>query len=132
MKIFSFFKRIWSSKKKEDKKPKPIASLHFDVDEEGTVWIDCAWDEDPGNHIVFADLAYNVMYSQLVDETLTFLKGECTKEGMEAHFWEIFEHLSTLEKISDIQSSLFTLPEPESDEIVVKPTDIAKKMRGDE
>jgi hypothetical protein len=130
MKILSFFKKLWPSKKKKGNKP--IAALRFEVDKEGTVWIDCAWDEKSGSHILFADLAYRVMYSQLVEETLTFLKDECTKEGMEAHFWEIFEHLTKLEKISDIQSSLFTLPEPESDEIVVKPTDIAKKMRGDE
>ena len=129
MKFFSFFKKLWPSKK-EDKKP--TAALHFEVDEEGTVWVDCSWDEDPGSHIVFADLAYQVMYSHLVEETLTFLNDECEKEGMEAHFWDVFEHLTTLAEISEMQSLMIAESESASDEIVVKPTEIAKKIRGDE
>jgi len=132
MKIPSFLKKLWPFKKKKKEGKSPAASLHFDVDEEGTVWIDCAWGESPGNHIVFADLAYSVMYGQLVEETLMFLKDECSKGGMEAHFWEVFQHMTTLEQIDDMKSSLFAEDELKPDEIVVKPTEIAKKIRGDE
>jgi hypothetical protein len=94
--------------------------------------VDCSWDENTGSHIIFADLAYRVMHGHLVEETLTFLKDECTEADMESYFWEIFKHMTTLEQIADMQSSIFAEDELKSDEIVVKPTEIAKKMRGDE
>ena len=130
MKIPSFLKKLWPSSKKED--ISPTATLHFEVDKEGTVWVDCAWDEKLGSHIIFADLAYKVMYSHLVEETLVFLKDECEKEGMDAQFFEVFEHMTTLEEFFSMQKALLSESEPESHEVVVKPTDIAKKMRGDE
>ena len=130
MKFFSFFKKVWPSKKKDEDGPSAV--LHFEVDKGGVIWVDCAWDDKPGSHISFADLAYKVMYAHLVEETLVFLKNECEREGMDAQFLEVFEHMTALEEFYTIQSQLESEPESSSDEVVVKPTEIAKRIRNDE
>jgi len=134
MKVSDFVKKLWPFKKGEpEKKKKSAAALTFEVDEEGTIWIDASWNEKAGSHLVFADLAYKVMYSHLVEETLTFLKDECLREDMEAHFWEVFEYMSALEKVDGLNLTNDVVePEAEADEVVVKPTEIAKRIRNEE
>ena len=133
MKVSDFFKKLWPFKKKEEKKKDNTAALYFEVDDEGTVWVDCSWSEGQGSHLIFADLAYKVMYGHLVEQTLSFLKDECLREDMEAHFWEVFEYMSALEKVDGLDLDVDTLePELEADEVVVKPTEIAKRIRNEE
>ena len=51
---------------------------------------------------------------------------------MDAQFFEVFEHMTTLEEFFIMKNALLSESEPESDDVVVKPTEIAKRIRNDE
>ena len=68
MKILAAIKKLFSRKKEDE--DAPIASLKFEVDSAGDIWIDCSWQDQPAANIIFADLMYKVMDGDLFGETL--------------------------------------------------------------
>ena len=120
MKILAAIKKLFS-RKKEDK---PIASLKFEVDPAGDIWIDCSWQDQPAANIIFADLMYRVMDGELFGETLTFLKEECEKNERLDQFIEVWAYLHTME-----QPSEDVVMQPD-DETVVPPTQVMDMYKG--
>ena len=96
MKLIAAIKKFFSRKKK--KKEKALASLKFEVDSAGDIWIDCSWQDQPAANIIFADLMYKVMDGDLFGETLAFIKEECEKRNRLDNFIEIWAYLHTMEQ----------------------------------
>ena len=96
MKLIAAIKKFFSRKKK--KKEKALASLKFEVDSAGDIWIDCSWQDQPAANIIFADLMYKVMDGDLFGETLSFIKEECEKRNRLDNFIEIWAYLHTMEQ----------------------------------
>jgi hypothetical protein len=120
MKILAAIKKLFSRKKKD----KPIASLKFEVDSAGDIWIDCSWQDQPAANIVFADLMYRVMNGELFGETLTFLKEACEKTEKIDQFIEVWAYLHTMEQPSE---DISVSPD---DETVVSPTQVMDVFKG--
>ena len=117
MKILAAVKKLFSRKKKD----KRLASLSFEVDSAGDIWIDCSWQDQPAANIIFADLMYRVMDGDLFAETLSFLKEECEERDKLDSFIEIWAYLHTMGQEQDpIEDSLASTEE----ETVVSPTKI--------
>ena len=115
MKFIAAIKNLFSRKKEE--KERPMASLKFEVDSAGDIWIDCSWQDQPAANLVFADLMYKVMDGELFGETLSFIKEECEKRKKLDNFIEIWAYLHTMEQYSEEDSN----PD-EEDPTVVSPT----------
>ena len=98
MKLIAAIKNLFSRKKKEKDEEKPMASLKFEVDSAGDIWIDCSWQDQPAANIIFADLMYKVMDGDLFGETLSFIKEECEKRNRLDNFIEIWAYLHTMEQ----------------------------------
>ena len=96
MKLIAAIKKFFS--RKEKKKEKALASLKFEVDSAGDIWIDCSWQDQPAANIIFADLMYKVMDGDLFGETLSFIKEECEKRNRLDNFIEIWAYLHTMEQ----------------------------------
>ena len=96
MKLIAAIKKFFS--RKEEKKEKALASLKFEVDSAGDIWIDCSWQDQPAANIIFADLMYKVMDGDLFGETLSFIKEECEKRNRLDNFIEIWAYLHTMEQ----------------------------------
>tara|TARA_Y100000310_G_scaffold292055_1_gene320505 strand:+ start:159 stop:551 length:393 start_codon:yes stop_codon:yes gene_type:complete len=120
MKILAAIKKLFSRKKKD----KPIASLQFEVDSAGDIWIDCSWQDQPAANIIFADLMYRVMDGELFGETLTFLKDECEKSERLDQFIEVWAYLHTMEQPPEDATA-----QPD-DETVVPPTQVMDIYKG--
>ena len=101
-----------------------MASLKFEVDSAGDIWIDCSWQDQPAANIIFADLMYRVMDGELFGETLTFLKDECEKNERLDQFIEVWAYLHTME-----QSPEDAVAQPE-DKMVVPPTQVMDIYKG--
>ncbi|HAE76038.1 MAG TPA: hypothetical protein DCG52_06560 [Alphaproteobacteria bacterium] len=114
MKPIAAIKKFFSRKEKEKEKEKALASLKFEVDSAGDIWIDCSWQDQPAANIIFADLMYRVMDGDLFAETLSFIKEECEKRNKLDNFIEIWAYLHTMEQEPDEEA-------PE-DSTVVSPT----------
>ena len=120
MKILAAIKKLFSRKKKN----KPIASLKFEVDSAGELWIDCSWQDQSAANIIFADLMYRVMNGELFGETLTFLKEGCEKNDKFDQFIEVWAYLHTME-----EPSKDVLVSPD-DKTVVSPTQVMDIFKG--
>jgi hypothetical protein len=97
MKFIAAVKKLFS-RKKEGENGKPMASLKFEVDSAGDIWIDCSWQDQPAANLIFADLMYKVMDGELFGETLSFIKEECEKRKKLDSFIEIWAYLHTMEQ----------------------------------
>ena len=116
MKLIATIKKFFSRKEKE--KEKALASLKFEVDSAGDIWIDCSWQDQPAANIIFADLMYKVMDGELFAETLSFIKEECEKRNKLDNFIEIWAYLHTMEQeLNEEEAS-----EASEDSTVVSPT----------
>ena len=117
MKLIAAIKNLFTRKKKEKDEEKPMASLKFEVDSAGDIWIDCSWQDQPAANLIFADLMYKVMDGELFGETLAFIKEECEKSKRLDSFIEIWAYLHTLEQAPEGH-----LEPNEEDSTVVSPT----------
>ena len=116
MKLIAAIKKFFSRKEKE--KEKALASLKFEVDSAGDIWIDCSWQDQPAANIIFAELMYKVMDGELFAETLSFIKEECEKRNKLDNFIEIWAYLHTMEQeLNEEEAS-----EASEDSTVVSPT----------
>ena len=116
MKFIAAIKNFFSRKKK-NAEDKPMASLKFEVDSAGDIWIDCSWQDQPAANLIFADLMYKVMDGELFAETLNFIKEECEKQNKIDNFIEIWAYLHTLEQSYEEETD-------EENSTVVSPTQV--------
>ena len=117
-----FLKKLWPFKTKGKSTDEHPVHLTFYLDDESAVWVDCAWKDELGAHLVFAELMHEVMNGKFMTQTLEFLNEECVKAGKEDQFYQIFEFLLEKEKLA-----LASLEIEDDDEVVVKPTKVYDK-----
>jgi len=132
MNVFNLFKRaFW--RKKDDTTDGVIASLTYIVDKDNTIWVDCEWSSGEGDHLRFAELLHGVTSGTLQEDTLKFLEEECTKKNNSLVYLDILRHLAKWEeeRAKEILSTFhdFNSPPEEKDDLVVKPTEVARNIQ---
>ncbi len=133
MKFLNLFTRaFWRKKKDEDTMEGIIASLTYVVDKDNTIWVDCEWSSGDGDHLRFAELLHSVSIGSLQEDTLKFLEQECSNKDRSELYIDILRHLAHWEEERAKEAlSLFSLDQTkeESDDLVVRPTDVARNIQ---
>mgnify|MGYP003656376515 CR=1 FL=1 len=123
--MFKFF----SKKKAEPKQSESVCKITFSADNDGIIWIDCYWDTDknPQAHVMLADMMQRVFSGSMTEESLEFIKRQCSEDGKSKELEEFLislsgfhqEHMGKVmvDSLLDAVASKGTVP-------VVKPTDV--------
>lgn len=135
------FKKLMSKLKKEkteDKRPIEDASgyLLFTVDKEGIIGLDFGFDiESTESNELFSEMFHQLNSGQLMETGTTFITDSL--ENVDPKIAEDFtENIEILEKLKDnvFLNAITRTPEISSanpkEEVVVKPSDIAKSVLG--
>ena len=135
------FKKLMSKLKKEkteDKRPIEDASgyLLFTVDKEGIIGLDFGFDiESTESNELFSEMFHQLNSGQLMETGITFITDSL--ENADPKIAEDFtENIEILEKLKDnaFFNAITRTPEISSanpkEEVVVKPSDIAKSVLG--
>ena len=135
------FKKLMSKLKKEkteDKRPIEDASgyLLFTVDKEGIIGLDFGFDiESTESNELFSEMFHQLNSGQLMETGTTFITDSL--ENVDPKIAEDFiENIEILEKLKDnvFINAITRTPEISSanpkEEVVVKPSDIAKSVLG--
>ena len=135
MNFFNMFKRTFWRKKKDDTKDGIIASITYIVDKDNTIWVDCEWSSGEQDHLRFAELLHSVTSGTLQGDTLNFLEEECSKNDRHLVYLDIIRHLAQWEEerakelLSSLPLDLETLADEDKDDLVVRPTEVAKNIQ---
>ena len=135
------FKKLVSKFKKEKDEPKrPIEDatgyLLLTVDKEGIIGLDFGFDKSSTeSNELFSEMFYQLNTGQLMDTSFAFI--EESLKGLDPEIAEDFtENIEILEKLKDniFLNAVTRTPEISSgnpkEEVVVKPSDIAKSVLG--
>tara|TARA_R110000824_G_scaffold383886_2_gene577620 strand:- start:1340 stop:1765 length:426 start_codon:yes stop_codon:yes gene_type:complete len=138
------FKKLFSKNKEEPKEEKtrkdkdPKVFLLYSVDEDGIIDLDFKFDIDSmQSNELFSEMFYQLNNGQLLETSLTFIYK--TLKHIDSDVAKEFdENIEVLNKISNnfIINSVARTPEVNpshlNDDVVVKPSDIAKSVLGGE
>tara|TARA_R100001244_G_scaffold91110_1_gene69036 strand:- start:3744 stop:4142 length:399 start_codon:yes stop_codon:yes gene_type:complete len=114
-----------------------VAYIKYLIGTDGFVYIDFGWDEKKEKmaNESFAELFFKIHSSQLLDNSVDFIKEECLKNGDKEEFARFIKNLITFqqEDLQPMMESMGISLEEEVDKVVVKPTDIGERvLRGNE
>jgi hypothetical protein len=134
------FKKLFSKNKKEktkkDKDPKIF--LLYSVDEDGIIDLDFKFDVDSlSSNELFSEMFHQLNNGHLLETSITFIYKTLKQIDSNAAK-EFSESIEILDKISNniILNSIAKAPEVNlshiNDDVVVKPSDIAKSVLGGE
>jgi len=134
------FKKLFSKNKKEKtKKGKdPKVFLLYSVDEDGIIDLDFKFDVDSlQSNELFSEMFHQLNNGQLLETSITFIYKTLKQIDSNAAN-EFSESIEILDKISNniILNNIARTPEVNlshiNDDVVVKPSDIAKSVLGGE
>ena len=99
----------------------------FTVDKDGTINMDFDFDSDERSNEMFSEMFHQIHNGDLIDSSISFIEERLEEKGRNSDFLQFEEHIKILNTIknhpiTEILSSI------QGDEVVVKPTDIAKTV----
>ena len=134
------FKKWFSRTPKETKETKEAILLNslqdqlgwiiFSVDNDGTINMDFDFGTDKRSNENFSELFDQINNGDLLKTSIAFIQSSLKQQERMSDLEEFNENTEVLKKMrNDILSDLLT---QENEEVVVKPTDIAKLILKDE
>lgn len=133
--MFKFIKKIKRLLKRSKLEDSCPAFLKYFVDQDLNIYVEFKWDNSVQEDAtkLFAQLLHNSSSGQLIEDVLDFIESECEKNGKEDQFESFMKHLmldrfSTLENFKDMMAEAKEIEDEFKEEVVVKPTDVAKSI----
>lgn len=98
--------------------------ISYTVDSDQIIWMEASWDNSSESVERFAHLLYEIHSGDLLEDTLRFLKAECSKQGTLKVYQKI---LIALDKmfLSDDMLEEAVVDNSAEDTPVVSPTEVA-------
>jgi hypothetical protein len=123
----------WFKKKPQPKQERLESFLNghqfviFTVDKDGTINMDFDFDSDERSNEMFSEMFHQIHNGDLIDSSISFIEERLEEKGRNSDFLQFEENIKILDTIknhpiTEILSSV------QGDEVVVKPTDIAKTV----
>ena len=133
--MFKFIKKIKRLLKRSKLEDSCPAFLKYFVDQDLNIYVEFKWDNSVQEDAtkLFSQLLHNSSSGQLIEDVLDFIESECEKNGKEDQFESFMKHLmldrfSTLENFKDMMAEAKEIEDEFKEEVVVKPTDVAKSI----
>ena len=133
--MFKFIKKIKRLLKRSKLEDSCPAFLKYFVDQDLNIYVEFKWDNSVQEDAteLFAQLLHNSSSGQLIEDVLDFIESECEKNGKEDQFESFMKHLmldrfSTMENFKDMMAEAKEIENEFKEQVVVKPTDVAKSI----
>ena len=123
----------WFKKKPQPKQEQLAGFLNghqfiiFTVDKDGIINMDFDFDSDERSNEMFSEMFHQIHNGDLIDSSISFIEERLEEKGRNSDFLQFEENIKILDTIknhpiTEILSSV------QGDEVVVKPTDIARTV----
>ena len=123
----------WFKKKPQPKQERLESFLNghqfviFTVDKDGIINMDFDFDSDERSNEMFSEMFHQIHNGDLIDSSISFIEERLEEKGRNSDFLQFEENIKILDTIknhpiTEILSSV------QGDEVVVKPTDIARTV----
>tara|TARA_R100001377_G_C3194677_1_gene112167 strand:+ start:651 stop:1043 length:393 start_codon:yes stop_codon:yes gene_type:complete len=121
----------WFKKKSKQQEAETLLNGHqfiiFTVDKDGVINMDFDFDSDEVSNEMFSEMFHQIHNGDLIETSVSFIEERLEEKGRSSDYSNFEENIRILNTIkndplTEILSSV------QSDEVVVKPTDIAKTV----